>query len=76
MAKNSVAAEQSIETPAHISYAMKGISPGVFFFFMRETYSNFYTQVDQDGDVRMDLRSDMDPTLFGAFRPVICWSVY
>lgn len=41
-----------------------------------EMYSRFYTQVDQDGDVRMDLRSDMDPTLFGAFRPVICWSVY
>lgn len=35
MVKNLVAAEQSIETPAHISYAMKGISPGVFFF-MRE----------------------------------------
>ena len=41
-----------------------------------EKYSKYYTQVDQDGDVRTDLRSDMDPTLFGAFRPVICWSVY
>ena len=35
MVKNLVAAEQSIETPAYISYAMKGISPGVFFFHER-----------------------------------------
>ena len=35
MVKNLVAAEQSIETPAHMSYAMKDISPGVFIFYER-----------------------------------------
>ena len=43
MVKNLVAPEQSIETPAHISYAMRGISPGVFFFIREHVRGDYMT---------------------------------